>query len=157
MLYYCPQCWHEIEADQDTCPICGRLVSSGTDDLVTKYIAAIRHPEPTRATLAIHVLGEMLHEPRAIAPLSTLLRTATNTYIVAAAVQALGQLGASQAVPALGDLLLAPETRLIVRMAIVTALHRIGGAEALALLRLAVADSSACVRASAREYLSENS
>jgi len=150
--YYCCKCWHEIEPAQAICPECGAAISSEADNLVDKYIAAIRHAEPTRASLAIYVLGELMREPRATGPLIELIEASTNAYIVADAVRALGRLGARAAVPALGRLLLEPATQLVIRVAAVKALHDIGGPEALAFVRLALADPSASVRADAKTY-----
>ncbi len=43
----------------------GQSLAAGGEDFVDKLIAALRHPEPTRAAVAIQILSEMLAEPRA--------------------------------------------------------------------------------------------
>jgi len=149
-MRFCPRCWQEVEEGQEYCAACGGALDLGPEDLVAKYIAAMRHREPTRAALAIQVLSEMLQESRAIPPLIALLETANDAFVVRAAVEALGRFADPRAVAPLGRLLLNPETPLIVRIAAAQALGDIGGKEAQAVLKLARTDASASVREQAQ-------
>jgi hypothetical protein len=97
------------------------------EDYVDKLIAALRHFEPTRAALAIQILSEMLAEPRAILPLIELLDTAQDAYVLHSAVVALGRFADPRAVPALAQRTLDLTAPLVVRLAAVDALSRIGG------------------------------
>ena len=154
MLRFCPNCWAEVPSDSQSCPCCGRSLAAGDEDYIDKLICALRHPEPTRAALAIQVLIEMLAEPRAIEPLIGLLDTASDAYVLKCAAAALGRFGDPRAVGPLGRLALDASNPLVVRMAAVDALARIGGDHAQALLSAAVSDPSPSVRELAHRVLS---
>jgi HEAT repeat protein len=128
-------------------------LTANNEDFVDKLIAAIRHPEPTRAALAIQVLSEMLAEPRAVPPLIDLLDSAHDPYVLRYAVVALGRFADRRAAPALSRLLLGTATPLVVRIAGVDALARIGGDEARAAIQHAMADPNASVRERAHRAL----
>ncbi len=153
MTYYCPNCWAEVAADTEFCPACGRALRGEDEDYVDKLISALRHFEPTRAALAIQILSEMLVEPRAIVPLIELLGTARDAYVLHSAAVALGRFADPRAVPALTRQVLDPTTPLVVRVAAVDALARIGGDQVRAALQDALADPSATVRDHARQAL----
>jgi HEAT repeat protein len=121
-------------------------LTANNEDFVDKLTAAIRHPEPTRAALAIQVLSEMLAEPRAIPLLIDLLDTAHDAYVLRCAVVALEGFADRRAAPALSKLLLNMAMPLVVRVAAVDALARIGGGEAQATLLRALADPNSSVR-----------
>jgi HEAT repeat protein len=154
VIYYCPACWAEVPEGSDRCPACGQSLAAGGEDFVDKLIAALRHPEPTRAAVAIQILSEMLAEPRAIQPLIDLLGTARDATVLRCAVVALERFADRRAVPALSGLLLAMTTPLVVRTAAVGALARIGGGEAQAALRRALADPNSVGRERAAGALS---
>jgi len=120
---------------------------------VNKLFAALHHFEPTRAALAIQVLSEMLAEPRAIEPLIELLDTAQDAYVLKSAAVALGRFADARAVPALARRALDLKAPLVVRVAAVEALGRIGGMPAWSALRSALRDPNASVRDRAREIL----
>mgnify|MGYP005844955629 CR=1 FL=1 len=123
-------------------------------DLVDKYIAAMRHSEPTRAGLAIQVLSEFMGERRAIPPLIALLETAHDAYVLKAAVDALGRFADARAVPGLRRLILSPEAALVVRASAVDALARIGTPEvAPVLAAVAAHDPAVVVRERAQQAL----
>lgn len=156
-IYYCPRCWTEVSERRDRCPACGQSLPMGDEDFVDKLIAALRHPEPTRAGLAIHILGERLAEPRAILPLIDLLHTASDAAVLRDAVAALGHFADRRAAPSLARLLLDTETPLVVRVAAVEALTRIGGDAAQVAIEHALVDSNTIVRERARRALSSES
>lgn len=131
---------------RDCCPACGQSLAADDEGFVDKLITALRHPEPTRASLAILVLSEMLVEPRAVLPLIDLLAVAHDAAVLRDAVVALGRFADRRAAPAIGRLLLDLESPLVVRVAAVEALVSIGGETARAALERAVSDPNAMVR-----------
>ncbi len=156
MVQYCPHCWSEIEEGTEHCSRCGRPVAEPEADFVDKLIAALRHPEPTRAGLAVHILGEMLREPRAIEPLIGLVRARPDAHVLKLAVQALGHLGDARAVPALVDLLEDPTAVVVARVAAVDALHQIDGEVANRALQQALHSERPSIRDAARRALQQN-
>lgn len=153
MSFYCPNCWAEVAEEAEVCPACGRSLAVKDEDYVDKLIAALRHFEPTRAALAVQILSEMLAEPRAIGPLIDLVGTADDAYVLHSAVRALGRFADARAVPVLVQRVLSSKTPLVVRVAAVEALARIGGDEARAAIRRATDDPSAVVRDRAHQAL----
>jgi HEAT repeat protein len=123
--------------------------------LVDKMILALRHPVPDRAGLAIDVLTRMLHEPRAIVPLIELLDYSRDAAILKQAALALGEFGDPRAAEPLRELLTTPSTALVVRLACVEALGRIGGPVAASGLRWALSDVNQSVRGKAATVLSQ--
>jgi len=140
---------------RDRCPACGQSLAAGDEDFVDKLITALRHPEPTRAGLAIYILSERLAEPRAILPLIDLLGVARDTAVLHDAVAALGRFADRRAVPSLARLLLDTETPLVVRVAIVEALARIGGDVARAAIERVLSDPNTIVSERARRALGD--
>jgi HEAT repeat protein len=118
-----------------------------------KLIAALRHPEPTRAGLAIDILTGWLHEPRAVEPLCDLLDHATDAAILKQAASGLGRLGGQRAIPALTRLLQDPSRAYAVRCAAAEALGRVGGPEAQRALQTVLADPLASIRSAAQQAL----
>lgn len=159
MSLYCPHCWAAVPEGAERCPVCGHCVAAEDEDYVEKLITALHHFEPTRAALAIQILGEMMGEPRAIIPLVELLDTAHDAHVLRSAAAALGHFAdggrerVSLAVPALSRRALDLTTPLVVRVASVEALARIGGNEARATLESALDDPSFSVRDRARQGL----
>ncbi len=119
-----------------------------------KLFTALHHPEPTRAQLAIHILSEMMAEPRATLSLIDLLDTAGDAAVLRDTVVALGRFTDPRAVPAIASLRLHRATPLMVRTAAVDALGQIGGSGARAVLESALVDPNAAVREGARRVLS---
>lgn len=150
MTRYCPHCWTEIDEEAEQCPECGRPVAELETDFVDKLIAALRHPEPTRAGLAVHILGEMLQEPRAVEPLIDLVQARPDAHVLKLAVQALGRLRDVRAVPALVDLLEDPTAVVVARLAAVEALNQIGGEAANHTLQQALQSERPSIRDAAR-------
>jgi len=139
--------------DRTVCPACGSAVDDDLD-LVDKYIAAMRHSEPTRAALAIQVLSEFMGERRAIPPMIALLETAGDAYVLKAAVDALARFADARAVPGLRRLILNPDTALVVRAAAVDALAGIGTPDVAPILATVAAhDPAVVVRERAQQAL----
>jgi HEAT repeat protein len=139
MLRYCPHCWAENPYEAQICQACGESLDEGDKEFASKLIDAIAHPEPTRAALAVEILGSYLRERRAVpALLHRLARPADSTDVAAGAARALGQIGDRQAVPLLVDVLADRERPLVVRLAAAEALAELDGKAArLALDRTA--------------------
>ncbi|MHB0858048.1 MAG: HEAT repeat domain-containing protein [Anaerolineae bacterium] len=129
MIHYCDRCWAERASEDAPCPACG-AVPDQREDLIAKYIAALWHPEPTRAALAVRVLGVMLREPRAVQPLIELLDSDQDIYVVRDAVDALGLLADRRALAPLKRKAMTDGVPMPVRYAAVDALAAIGGADA---------------------------
>ncbi len=137
------------------CSLCGEVFDQPAEDFVDKLIAALQHPVPDRAGLAIDVLAYRLREPRAIIPLIDLLRNDTDAAVLKQAVLALGHFQNHRAVEPLVKLLEDEATPLVARHAAVTALAQIGGPHAEAGIRSALVDPSGPVRDLARAKLAE--
>ena len=155
MTYWCPHCWAELEGPAQDCPTCGESLEQADADYVDKLIDALRHPEPTRAAVAIHILTDLQAEPRAIEPLVALLDQSSDAYILRQAVTALGRFGDARAVQPLSRLAGDAEQALVVRVAALEALARIGGDTAEAALRRALTDPIHSMQKRARRWLAE--
>lgn len=155
MIRYCPHCWAEVDWEATVCASCGASLEEQDEDFVDKLIAALRHPEPTRAGLAVHILGERLHEPRAVAPLIALLDQDGDPYVLASAAEALGQLGDPRAVPVLRRALHDPTRYLVIRVAAAQALARIGGQAAAEALNTVPAEALGPVEAVVQQALKD--
>jgi HEAT repeat protein len=151
MIRYCPHCWAEIGLDDRLCPHCQQLTDENGLDFADKLIAALRHPEPTRAGLAIDILAGRLHEARAVGPLLALLASTQDHAVLAQAAHGLGQLGDQRAVQPLAKLLNNGDAPLVARREAAYALGRLGGAEAEVALIQATSDSRASVADAAWE------
>lgn len=124
ITYYCVHCWAEVTAEQTHCPVCGAALEDVEYDLVLRYCAALRHPEPTRACLACEMLAE-LGDRRAVPPLLDLLARRPRAYeVLCAAAESLGALGDPAAIPALLALLQDREAAIPARLAALRALAR---------------------------------
>lgn len=152
MIRFCPKCWNEVPLDAAACPICGAALSEALS-FTEKLIAALRHREPTRAGLAIDVLTDWLHEPRAVEPLCDLLDQATDAAILKQAALGLGRLGDRRAVPALTRLLHDTSRTFVARSAAAEALGQIGSAEAEHALQTALDDPLSSIRTAAQHAL----
>jgi HEAT repeat protein len=104
-----------------------------TADIVDKYIAALRHPQPETRLRAAWLLGRMRAGravPALLAVVAAHYRENYDPYLLSAAVKSLGQLSDRQAVPTLVALLADVEAPLMARKEAVKALAGLGGAEA---------------------------
>ena len=140
MIHYCPHCWKEIPAHVERCPHCGEATDDSDLPFVDRLLATLRHPEPTRAGLAIDLLAERLREPRAVEPLIELLATTHDVALLKQAAHGLGVLGNQRAIPALARLLANADAPFVARREAAFALGKIGGKEAESALSLALDD-----------------
>lgn len=128
MQRYCPQCWAENQYTAQVCARCGASLDESDKDFASKLIDAIEHPEPTRAALAVEILGSHLRVRRAVpALLRRLARPEDSTDVAAATAAALGEIGDQRAVPQLSEVLSSRERPLVVRLAAAEALAALGG------------------------------
>lgn len=128
---YCPTCWAENAYAAQVCRRCGASLDEGDKDFVSKLIDAIDHPEPTRAALAMDILGRQLQEQRAVVPLlRRLARQQDSIDAAEGAARALGAIGDLRAVPLLTTVLEDRQRPLAVRLAAAEALAELGGPEA---------------------------
>jgi HEAT repeat protein len=105
MTWYCIECWSEIDKDASSCPKCGaRQDILKQESLVNKLVRALRHPEPETPVRAAFILGK-LKAISAVPALARLSRSASDPYIAAACVRALGEIGGREAYEAVRKLL----------------------------------------------------
>ena len=154
MTYYCPACWSSIPGEVDVCPVCGAAIKDRSADLVDKYIAALRHPEPATRLRVAWLLGQMC-EQRAVAELIRVVTTRQDNdpYLIGVATQSLGLIGDAEAVPCLAELLADPQASFMARIQAAQALERIGGDQAAAALEEATHTHRESVREAARAAL----
>ena len=137
----------------DPCPHCGGRTDDSHLPFAERLLKTLHHPEPSRAELAIEILAERLHEPRAAIPLIELLAKSGDASILRQAVRGLGSLGDPRAVVPLIRLLENGEVPYVVRAEAARSLGKIGGEDSLMALRHAIYDSRATVSQAAREAL----
>jgi HEAT repeat protein len=153
MVRYCPHFWREVTPTAERCPNCGQLVDDSDRPFIDRLLSTLRHPEPTRAGLAIDLLAGRLHEPRAVGPLVELLAESHDASILIQAARGLGKLGDRQAVPALARLLADRDQAFVARRAAAWALGELGGPEAEIALHAAARDERPSVAEAARQAL----
>jgi HEAT repeat protein len=153
VIRYCPHCWKETPLDAARCPHCGQSTDEKGLDFVDRLISALRHPEPTRAGLAIDILAEQLRELRAVEPLIELMRTTKDMSVLQQAARGLGILGDREAVPALAELLGDRKAPLVARREAAFALGKSGGPAAENSLLLACKDAHSPVADAAEQAL----
>jgi len=153
MIRYCPHCWKETPLDAARCPHCGESTSEEGVDFVDRLISALRHPEPTRAGLAIDILSERLHEQRAVKPIIELIKTSKDFAVLVQSAHGLGILGDRKAIPVLAELLNDPRAPYVARREAAIALGKLGGEAAKRALRRACDDQRPSVAEAARQSL----
>lgn len=94
MTFYCTHCWREVPQAATVCPHCSDDIAArqARADYADKLIAALHHPEPTTPIRAAWILGQR-RERKAVEPLCALARETRDAFILAAALEALGEIG----------------------------------------------------------------
>jgi HEAT repeat protein len=130
MTFYCTQCWSEVPGSATICPRCGDDIAArlARSDFADKLIAALHHPEPTTPIRAAWILGQR-RERRAVPALIELARESPDTFIVEAAVAALGKIADLQALDTLREAVHHRSVR--VRRAAQRSLQRIADANSI--------------------------
>lgn len=154
LVYYCPHCWATVPARAELCPACGAIIEDPGADIVAKYAAALRHPQPETRLRAAWLLGRMRAVRAVPELLAVIAGRGRDPYLLSAAARSLGQIGDRQAVPGLIALLRDPPVSYMVRVEAVKALAALGGEDARRTLAEAAArDSNDRVREAASQAL----
>ncbi len=97
--FFCPGCWEDFSEDFVFCPACGLNIHAFWDSLdrVEKLVLALHHPEPSTPVRAAWLLGKT-EDPRALKALTELLQETRDVYLALAAVRALGDSRAPEAI-----------------------------------------------------------
>lgn len=158
LIFYCPHCWTIVPAGAHNCPACGAIIDDSTADIIDKYIAALRHPQPETRLRAAWVLGRM-PATRAVPALLAIVaargRADRDPYLLSVAVKSLGQIGDQQAVPELAALLADPNASFMARHEAILALARLGGDEAQAALQEALLSPNRSIRERVQKILKQ--
>ncbi|MFA3783438.1 zinc-ribbon domain-containing protein [Melioribacteraceae bacterium 4301-Me] len=89
MVFYCTNCWKEIDENTQICPYCGAdQVELDNEDFVTKLIRSLNHPEPTTPILVANILAD-IKAVEAVPALLTKLKVEKDPFIIEALVKAL--------------------------------------------------------------------
>ena len=95
MIFYCTNCWNEIQKDTQICPNCGANQKAlGKESFTDKLINALNHPEPSTPIRAANILGN-LKSKEAIPFLINKLEKEKDPFIIKALVDALLKIDAS--------------------------------------------------------------
>jgi len=125
MTYFCRNCWNEINERQSVCPQCGAKQSELDDEtFVAKLIRALNHPEPQTPIRAAYILGK-LRTNEAIPALLDVVHKNRDFFIVAAAIDALGEIGNRKIINELQELLI-QNPPLPIRIAAERAIRNLG-------------------------------
>lgn len=89
MIYYCSNCWHEINLNLEICPFCGYSQSLlKQEPFEKKLIRALNHPEPKTVVRTIKILGELKSE-NSLPKLFEIIKTQNDPFIVAEAIKSI--------------------------------------------------------------------
>lgn len=153
-LFFCPNCRRPFESLQ-VCPDCNLATDAATITYIERLLETVLSKETSRAGMAVDVLTQWLHEPRAVVPLTMLLERKNDPYPLVIGARGLGWLGDAVAVPALAKILLNESQPYVARVAAAKTLGRIGGEESIQALNQAVQSSRPSVSDAALESLRE--
>ncbi|MBE7546737.1 hypothetical protein KsCSTR_07810 [Candidatus Kuenenia stuttgartiensis] len=93
MTFYCPECWKEINAVEETCPFCNAdILKYEGMDYEKKLINALRHTEPETVLRAVYIVGRLKSE-KAVKPLITLFKKTDSTFLKIAILNTLWEIG----------------------------------------------------------------
>lgn len=124
MIYFCPNCWKEIDKDAVVCPYCKADIRAiDRKDYISKLIHALNHPEPETPIRAAEILGN-LKVKEAIPELTNLVENNNDLYIKEAGVKALSDIGDKSIIPILKKWSLQNQP-LIVRIVLEDALQKL--------------------------------
>ncbi len=99
--FFCPCCWREVAEKDATCPWCGGDIrGADAKPFPERLRSALHHSEPQTRVRAAWILGE-LKEESAVQELIALAEEAEDSFVAEAAVEALGKIGAAEALTAL--------------------------------------------------------
>ena len=93
MIFYCPECWKEINAVEGICPFCDAdILKYESMDYEEKLLNALRHTEPETVLRAVNILGRLKSE-KAVEPLIALFKKTNSTFLKIAIFNALDETG----------------------------------------------------------------
>jgi HEAT repeat protein len=105
VTYFCRNCWNEIDKGKSVCLRCGAEQSELDEEtFIAKLIRALNHPEPETPIRAAYILGK-LEAKEAIPALIEVVHRNQDFYIVAAAIEALGEIGDRSIIKEIQELL----------------------------------------------------
>jgi len=106
VMYFCRKCWKEIDQGQEVCYNCGAEPKELDEEtFISKLLRALDHPEPETPARAAYVLGK-LRTLKAVPALIHVIRQSHDFYFVAAAIEALGEIGDRSAINVIQELLM---------------------------------------------------
>jgi len=98
LSFFCPYCWRRVSEDDSICPKCSRDIrAADARPFVEKLRAALHHSEPQTRVRAAWILGER-KEDSSVPDLMAVVIEADDAFVAEAAVEALGKIGAPEAV-----------------------------------------------------------
>lgn len=98
MVFFCPQCWKEINAADAKCPHCGAdITEHERKGFEEKLINALNHPERETVQRAVWILGR-LKSVKAIEPLKGLFEQTDNPFIKIEILNTLDEIATQEAV-----------------------------------------------------------
>jgi hypothetical protein len=104
MYFYCYHCWSDFEEESDSCPKCGKELSSFSAlNFHEKLIRALDHPERLTLQRAIWIIGNLRLE-KAVPKLSILAKDCQDFVIVTEIINTLIKIGTSDAIKIVEEL-----------------------------------------------------
>jgi len=101
LSFFCPCCWRRVSENYSTCPKCGGdIPAAETQAFAEKLRAALHHSEPQTRVRAAWILGER-KEVSGVPDLMAVVVEADDAFVAEAAVEALGKIGAPEAIAVL--------------------------------------------------------
>jgi HEAT repeat protein len=101
--FFCPCCWRKVSEKDATCSWCGGDIrTADAQPFSEKLRAALRHREPQTRVRVAWILGE-LRECAAVEDLMALVVVEEDGFVAEAAAEALGKIGAPEAVAVLEE------------------------------------------------------
>jgi len=101
LSFFCPYCWRRVSENDSICPKCGGDIrAADARPFAEKLRAALRHSEPQTRVRAAWILGER-KEASGVPDLTAVVIEADDAFVAEAAVEALGKIGAQEAIAVL--------------------------------------------------------
>lgn len=98
LSFFCPYCWRRVSENDAICPKCSEDIrAADARPFAEKLRAALHHSEPQTRVRAAWILGER-REVSGVPDLMAVVIEADDAFVAEAAVEALGKIGAREAV-----------------------------------------------------------
>lgn len=96
MIFYCTNCWNEIDERTDICPVCNsNQLELEQTEYSEKLIRALKHPEPETRIRAAEIIAS-LNLKKALPILLSLLEDEKDIFICRALVKSILKLDSNQ-------------------------------------------------------------